>query len=322
MTAGPLVSIIVLNWNGKRYIDPFMDSVKNLQLGNMTIEVLFTDNASSDDSVEYYKAKYENGSTFRLVQNDANYGYSKGNNLGMQQAKGELILVCNNDLTLDANLLIELYETMERASADLVTPKLMLLNRPGYINNAGSRLDPNSTWPVYDIGLDEKDKGQYEDEREISAFCGACVLFKRSFLETVGVYDDKFFMYFEDSDLSWRGQKAKKKFYYAPKAIAYHHHAGSSKEWSPLFTHFVFRNRMLVLTKNAGPRIILAGWKITAKDHFVNKMINVSRALRGTYSKKAAIVEFYRGQKLIWAAVALTPYVLLKRFNVVKERRL
>lgn len=283
------------------------------------MELLFTDNASSDDSVAYVQQQYANDDRIKIVCNKGNYGYAGGNNLGMKQARGEYILVCNNDLELDKNVVKELVIAAQKYQASVTTVKLMFLNKPGYINNAGSRLEPKSNWPTYEIGMNEQDTGQYETDREISAFCGACVLFSREFLHTVGMFDSRFFMYFEDGDLSWRGQKAGHTFYFAGKAVAYHVHTGSSVEGSILFNHFVARNRVLILLKNARLRIILSGCKATLKDHFVFRIKNIVASLRGRYGKKQALKEFLLSQKMLLSIALLTPYALLKRTKLIKE---
>ena len=317
----PLISIVALNWNGKKFIDPLVKSVNKQKLKNVEIEFLFVDNNSSDDSVEYFSKNYKQDN-FKVVKNDANYGYSKGNNLGIKQANGDYILVCNNDLVMDEHLVQNLYDELTKSKADLVVPKLMFLNKPGFINNAGSILDKNNSWPVSEIGFGEEDKGQYDKVKEISAFCGACVLFTREFLHTVGLYDDKFFMYFEDSDLSWRGQDAGKKFIYNPKAIAHHHHTGTSVEGSKKFNYYVARNRVLILLKNASPRIIAIGYKFAVRDHLYYKVKNIVKSLLGRYPKRQALREFLLGLKTFSGIVIYTPYALLKRWNMIEETKI
>ncbi len=317
--AKPLVSIVVLNWNGKCFIDPFMKSFYTQTYPRDRLELLFTDNASGDDSVAYFNANYTVNDRIRVVQNNENYGYAGGNNLGMKQAKGDYILVCNNDLELDKNVVKELVSASEKYNSSVTTVKLMFLNKPGFINNAGSRLETESNWPTYEIGMNEKDEGQYDTDREITAFCGACVLFRRGFLNTIGMFDKRFFMYFEDGDLSWRGQKAGHTFYYAAKAVAYHVHTGSSVEGSALFNHFVARNRVLIMLKNARLRIILSTYKATINDHIIFRIKNLVAALRGRYGKKLAIREFLLSQKMLFSLMLLTPYALLKRTKLIKE---
>ena len=322
MQARPLVSIVVLNWNRKRFIDPFMKTIVGQTYPKDCLEVLFTDNASSDGSVDYIKDKYGDLPYLKVVQNDKNYGYSKGNNLGIHQVKGDYILVCNNDLKFEKNLIQELVALAENKKAGATVPKLVYANKTGYINNAGSRLEPRSDWPIYEDGKDEKDTGQYDEVREITAFCGACVLFSRDFLHNVGLFDNKFFMYFEDGDLSWRGQKAGYKFFYAPKAIVHHEHTGTTKEGSPLFNHFVGRNRLLILTKNAAFGVLAKAWAKTFRDHLLLKIMRIFLALIKKYPKKQALREFYLSQKMIWAAILMTPYALGKRYRIIKEDKL
>ncbi len=318
----PLVSVVVLNWNRKRFIDPFVKSIIGQSYPKDRMELLFTDNASTDGSVEYIKNKYGDLSFLKVVQNNKNYGYSRGNNLGIHRSKGDFVLICNNDLRLDKNLIKELVAIANEKKAAATAPKLVYAGKSGYINNAGSRLEPNSDWPIYEDGKDQKDEGQYDEVREITAFCGACVLLSRQFLHNVGLFDNKFFMYFEDGDLSWRGQSAGYKFYYAPKAVAIHEHTGTSREGSPLFNHFVGRNRLLILLKNAQFRVYLRGLAKTLRDHLLVRIINLIAASLGRYSRRQAVREFYFSQKMLWAALALSPYILLKRLGIISEEKL
>jgi GT2 family glycosyltransferase len=315
----PLVSVVVLNWNGKRFIDPFMKSFLQQTYPQDRLELLFTDNGSIDDSVAYFNEHYGHDARLKVVLNGKNYGYAGGNDLGMKQASGEYVLVCNNDLELDKQAIKELVAAAQKHEADVVAAKLMYLNRPGIINNAGSKLDPRSDWPIKEIGINEKDHGQYDKDAEISAFCGACILLRRDFLQTVGLFDKTFFLYFEDGDLSWRGQKAGKHFFLAPKAVAYHVHTGSSKEGSPTFNHFVGRNRILILAKNAPFGVFLKGFAKTLRDHCLLRIKNLWAALNGRYSKKQAWREFYLSQKMLLATVGLLPYAWCKRFGIIKE---
>lgn len=319
----PFISVVVLNWNGKRFIDPFIKTFLAQSYPKDRLELLFTDNGSTDDSVAYFKKHYGNDPRFKLVLNGKNYGYAGGNNLGMKQTKGDYIMICNNDLELDKHAVHELVKTAQARHADVTTVKLMYLNKPGIINNAGSRLEPNSDWPIYETGINEKDKGQYDTEREITAFCGACILIRRDFLQTVGMYDAKFFLYFEDGDLSWRGQRAGKKYSFAPKAIAYHFHVGSGGgEGSPVFNHYVGRNRLLILAKNAKFSVFLLGVAKTLRDHLLLRIKRLWMSLFGKYSRRLALREFLQSQKMLWAVLYWLPYIWLKRFGIIKEEKL
>lgn len=97
----------------------------------------------------------------------------------------------------------------------------------------------------------EDDLGQYARQEEVFAGCGAALLLRRTMLEDVGLFDEDFFMYYEDMDLSWRSRRRGWKVMYIPEAVVHHVHAGSSVEWSPFFIYHVERSRLLMLGKNA-----------------------------------------------------------------------
>jgi GT2 family glycosyltransferase len=117
------------------------------------------------------------------------------------------------------------------------------------INNVGSRLVLGGYGG--DRGFLERDEGQYAEPEDVFAWCGGAVLLSVRYLRDVGVFDDRYFMYYEDTDLSWRGRLAGWRYRYVPESVVRHEHAASSKEGSTLFTHFVERNRFLTLARNA-----------------------------------------------------------------------
>lgn len=132
--------------------------------------------------------------------------------------------------------------------------RVELAGRPyDIVNNVGSDL-VNGSWGG-DRGFLEPDRGQFDEAREVFAWCGAGVLFRPAYLRDVGLFDERFFMYYEDTDLAWRGRARGWRYRYVPDAVLRHKHAATSVEGSPLFHHFVERNRLLMLTKNAPWRL-------------------------------------------------------------------
>lgn len=125
------------------------------------------------------------------------------------------------------------------------------LGGPTYdvINNVGSRLVLGGYGG--DRGFLEPDRGQYAASEEVFAWCGGAVLLSARYLREVGIFDDRYFMYYEDTDLAWRGRLAGWHYRYVPESVVRHEHAASSKEGSAMFTHFVERNRFLTLARNA-----------------------------------------------------------------------
>jgi GT2 family glycosyltransferase len=120
------------------------------------------------------------------------------------------------------------------------------------INNVGSVL-VNESWGG-DRGFLERDCGQYDDPQDVFAWCGAGVLFRPDYLHDVGLFDERFFMYYEDTDMAWRGQARGWRYRYVPNAVMRHMHAATSVEGSPMFQHYTERNRLVMLAKNAPPR--------------------------------------------------------------------
>ncbi|HEX5585697.1 MAG TPA: glycosyltransferase [Acidimicrobiia bacterium] len=117
------------------------------------------------------------------------------------------------------------------------------------INNVGSRLVLGGYGG--DRGFLEPDHGQYDEPDEVFAWCGGAALLSVRYLRDVGIFDDRYFMYYEDTDLSWRGRLAGWRYVYVPESVVRHEHAASSREGSAMFTHFVERNRFVTLARNA-----------------------------------------------------------------------
>lgn len=296
---------MLVNWNGKRFLDGVLNSLNQQSYGKENFEVILVDNHSSDDSVAYTE---KNFSWVKVVKNPRNDGFAGGNNVGMRASRGEYIALVNNDTFLGHEWLEELVKVAVSKKAGAVASKTVYADRPDVINNAGSELHPAKTWPIIEPGIDQKDRGQFDTVREITAFCGVSVLLNRKMLKEIGLFDEHFFMYFEDGDLSWRGQKAGWKFYLAPKSLVRHIHSGSSGTGSPLFAFHVSRNRILILFKNANLTIAFKGFLAVVRDRF----FRVPKTPRN----------LALGVKILASALLLIPVMLLKRWGLVKEAQL
>jgi GT2 family glycosyltransferase len=121
------------------------------------------------------------------------------------------------------------------------------------VNNVGSVLIEGGYGA--DRGYLEPDEGQYDAPADVFAWCGGSVLLRPAYLADVGLFDERFFLYYEDTDLSWRGRSRGWRYRYVPGAVARHIHAASTGEGSPVFQHYVERNRLLMLVKNAPARM-------------------------------------------------------------------
>lgn len=316
----PIVSIVVLNWNGQRFLHDLFTCVEKQSYPKDLYEVIMVDNDSQkDDSVEYVEKNFH---WVKLIKNGHNDGFAKGSNIGIKAAIGEYIVLLNNDTKPEPDWLSELINVAVKKKAGAVVSKLMFDKKRGIINNAGGFLQYDKTWPVIEQGINEKDEGQFEEIQEITAFCGASVLLNRKMLEQIGLFDENFFMYFEDTDLSWRGQRQGWKYYLAPKSIVYHVHAGSSGEGSPIFNYYVSRNRILILFKNARITLALRGLVAVLRDRLWKGLIQLVGSIRLNRGRRAALANLWLGIRVIFSIILLLPTMILKRIGLMKERGL
>ncbi len=151
------------------------------------------------------------------------------------------------------------------------------------VNNAGSVVLPDGHGA--DRGYLERDEGQFDRVEEVFAWCGAAVLLPRRYLERVGLFDDRFFLYYEDFDLSWRGRAQGWRYVYVPSSVVRHVHSASSVQGSRLFQHYDERNRLLTLTRNAPAPLVLR----QAARHLL---------ITGSYARRDLAVPLARGRPL------------------------
>ncbi len=388
------VSIIIVNYNGQKYLKNLFDALIKLDCDNISFEVVFVDNASSDSSISYIKEqKYEDRLNLNIIVNEENQGFAQGNNTGVNAAQGEYVFLLNNDTAVDrqwlknayykikqddkygvvASKLLFFYDFLELRvetkdhvriskqiklngvkynienkycknivySEDIVCFGNTSISIPVYgsddlkielecikidelsdkifindkqfafennkavvhlekeevesgkyalIQNAGSALNDN--YDGYDIGMGDVDSDEYCVERELKSACGAAVLMKRDTFLSVGGFDERFFMYYEDTDLSYKIREAGLKIIFCPDSIVRHIHTGSSGEWSPFFSYHVYRNKLLFLFKHVKKNIYL---KYVIKQLLSAVKHHNSMLWRGTID--AVLMDWFKAKK-------------------------
>jgi len=249
-----LISVIILNWNGGNYIRQCLDSVLAQDYGKL--EIIVVDNASEDGSQDIVRKNYRD---VVIIQNQQNLGFSAGNNVGMKHARGDFILILNNDTELDTKCITELKRSVDKdPGCGASAPKIYLKDSPGIIDAAGIVVFPDGL----SIGRGRFEPGSlYEKEEEVFFPSGCCALYKREMLEDIRIfdeyYDEDFFAYAEDTDLGWRARLRGWKCAYAPAALVYHAHSASAGTYSSLKAFLVERNRMWLEVKNF-PLVLIA----------------------------------------------------------------
>lgn len=247
----PLVSLIIVNWNGYEVFSDCLDSLQRLTYSNW--ELIVVDNGSSDGSeklVENYNLKYKN---YVLIKNSQNMGFAGGNNQGFERAKGKYILLLNNDTKLKApDFLDVMIQKMEEdVNIGVMQPKIYLSDRNGLLDNAGSFM--TSSGFLQHWGFMQKDGKEFTNERYILSAKGACLLARRNIIERIGLFDKDFGSYFEETDFCWRVWLLGYKVVFYPKTYIWHKLGATSKKMNQYFINYhSFKNRILSLIKNLG----------------------------------------------------------------------
>ena len=228
-----LISVIVLNYNGKGFLDGCLSSLASQTYSDF--EVIVVDNGSRDGSPEYVKENYP---WVRLAKNDENLGFAGGTNVGIRAAKGEFVITLNNDSRADSRFIEELIKPMADPEVGVCAAKMLFPD--GRINSAGICISRSGA--AWDRGMFEPDRGQYEFVEEVFGACAGAALYRREMLDEIGLFDEDFFLYLEDVDLAFRARLAGWKCIYVPGARVIHHHGGTAGVGSDLAVYYGNRN--------------------------------------------------------------------------------
>lgn len=240
----PLVSIIVVTFNSQAYIQACLSSV--LRLSYKPLEVIVVDNASTDETQAMLKSLQKH---ITIVQREKNIGYAAANNRGIQQAKGKYILLINPDAVATPNMLLPLVEEMEKDTyVGACQPLIYLSKDKNRINLWGKRR--------HFLGFDWIDgyrSTEVPPKEDIVSFSGAGVLFRASVLRTFRAFDETYFMYYEDSDLSWRMQISGVRMRRIPESVMFHDYKFIPNSHDQSLQNKLYlneRNRIMNLLKN------------------------------------------------------------------------
>jgi GT2 family glycosyltransferase len=310
MTSTPRVSVVVVTYNGLKYLAPCLQSLRHQSLPRDAYEVVVVDNASTDGSAEAIRANHP---WVRLVAQVSNSGFAGGCNAGIRHSQGQYIALLNNDAIASPNWLERLLAAGEEDHRiGGVATKIRFDHDPTILNSAGLVL----SWNGYgeDRGFRAPDRGQFDEATEVFGGCGAGVLLNRDMLSDVGLFDESLFMYYEDLDLAWRARLRGWRFVYEPAAEIRHVHCGSSGERSPFFCFHDERNRVLVNVKNnaaIAAIYVLAGFFIHAARTWRDVLMGKLGREHGRAYARAALSLAHR-----------LPHAFAERYRIRHVRRL
>jgi GT2 family glycosyltransferase len=245
----PFVSVITLNYNQTDVTCAFLESTRAWTYPHY--EILVCDMASAVNPTE--KILAGNYPNTRLLLSNKNLGFAGGNNWGMRQAKGDYYFIVNNDTEVTPQLLEKLLEPFAKdGSIGVTCPKIMFFDQPEVIQYAGFNPMNHFTGRTTSIGIGEKDEGQHNEPRATFGAHGCAMMVKKEVVEKVGMFPEKFFLYYEEWDWSARIRKAGYKIWYTPQATIYHKESLSVGKSNPMKVYYHTRNRILYIRRNAG----------------------------------------------------------------------
>ena len=252
------VAVVILNWNGKGFLEQFLPSL--IAHTPSWAEIIVADNASSDDSVSFLKEHFPQ---VRIILNDDNYGFAKGYNVALRQVEAEYYCLLNSDIEVCPNWvepIIDYLDTHEDVA--VCQPKLLAYHDKSlfeYAGASGGFIDkygyPFCRGRMFDTL--ENDEQQYDDITEIFWATGACMFVRANLYHELGGLDDDFFAHMEEIDFCWRAKNAGHKVVCCPNSVVYHIGGGSLPKSSPRKTFLNFRNNIILLYKNLPKRKIL-----------------------------------------------------------------
>jgi hypothetical protein len=243
-------AVVILNWNGKHWLEKFLPNVIS---NSLDATVIVADNNSTDDSVSYLKENFPN---IQIIQNNGNYGYAKGYNLSLKQIDAQYFILLNSDIEVTENWISPIISLMDSNNTiSACQPKILDYNNKTkfeYAGASGGYIDkfgyPFCRGRIFDDL--EEDKGQYNKVTEVFWATGACLFVRASHFWEVGGLDNDFFAHQEEIDLCWRFKNKGYKIMADPKSVVYHVGGGTLNVGSPFKTHLNFRNNLYMLFKN------------------------------------------------------------------------
>jgi len=235
----PLVSIVILNYNAGELL---INCVKSIfQTDYNHYEVIVVDNLSTDNSHKVCKEMFPK---IQLINNEKNYGYCEGNNIGIRNAKGQFLVILNPDVEVESSWLKELLKASNENEEGLFQPKILSLYEKDVIQSTGNMMH------LFGFGF-SRDKGvtNYEQSvriEEVGYASGTCLFCSSKIMQKIGLFDPFIFLYHDDLDLGWRAKQLGIKSYYVPSAVVYHAESYSLK-WNAKKFFWLERNRRYCL---------------------------------------------------------------------------
>jgi GT2 family glycosyltransferase len=266
-SATPVATVVVVTWQGAHLLPDCLESLRRQTVAH---EVLVVDNGSTDGTEELLAGRFPE---VRVLQTGANLGFAGGAQSGLAEARSPLVALLNNDAVAEPGWLAALVDHLAgQPRCAAVTSRMLLRGEdPPLLNNTGVVLLGD------DYGADRdlrSDAAARPDPGPVFGFSGGAVLLRRSAVEEVGGFARRFFLYYEDTDLSWRLRMAGWDVRYEPAAVVHHAHSATVDQTSDRFAFYNERNRLLMLTRCAPAS---RAWRALLRFLLTTASVTVSR---------------------------------------------
>jgi GT2 family glycosyltransferase len=321
----PLISIVIPNYNGARYLETCLRSLQSQTYTK--IEVVVVDNASKDHSAAIIQAVAPEAI---LLQQNRNRGFAGGANAGIGASHGEWVAILNNDTEAAKDWLAEcVYAMQNHPDAAFLAGKILEFSDRHKLYSAGDCYLRAGIG--YRRGQEQQDGEDFQRECEIFSASGCAALYRRAVLEEMEGYDEDFFAYLEDVDLGLRLQATGYRGYYLPRAEVYHHGAATSGgEFSPLAVRLRTRNSLLLLLKSVPATLLLrclpmifaaqASWILRVMAH--KRLVSYVKGLGGAFllapsmiGKRARLRPYWRNsRRKFWQRILQSESLARKDF--------
>ncbi|MDX1613296.1 MAG: glycosyltransferase family 2 protein [Candidatus Promineifilaceae bacterium] len=238
----PSVSVIIVNWNGRRWLQTCLPYLQEQTYDN--VELVVVDNGSNDGSVDWLATHWPH---IRVLALEHNTGFAKANNEGIRVSQGDYVVTLNNDTRVTATWLTELVKGVSAADVGMVAACIMQWQDPARLDSAGIEVDRAGI--AWQRGWNQP-VSSTTVASEVFGPSAAAALYRRAMLDQIGLFDEDFFAYYEDVDLAWRAQQAGWRCRYAPEAKVFHWHSGTAAAIPARKLYLTSRNRIWTLLKN------------------------------------------------------------------------
>lgn len=242
-----MVDVIIPTYNGLENVKSVLESLKN----QCKHRIIIVDNGSCDGTRDYIKSERKD---ILLIENSSNLGFSKAVNMGislsLKSQQADTILLLNNDIELESGFIEKGLETFSvNKEIDFIAVKMMNYFNRDVIDDTGDFLRRNGGTPMA-RGHGEKDTGKYDKPEFIFGACAGAAFYKSELFREAGLFDEDFFAYLEDVDLSFRFQSMGYKCYYNPELVCYHKRRETTNKFSGWETYYTERNLVTLRLKN------------------------------------------------------------------------